>query len=106
MTTKTMFRITSDRYDTSIDEFVVIKETDKTVWFLYPGAKSASKELKKCDVHCWFDTKEEAFEHKKRGLISQIDYWQAQTDYIKEQLNKFKKKYPDLTRNSILNEII
>lgn len=106
ITRKTMYRISSDRYDIYIEEFLITKETDKSVWFSYLGSRNSHRELKQCDSHRWFNTKEQAFEYKRKELLLHIDARQKDLDYANENLNKFYNKYKDLKRHSILDDIL
>ena len=105
---KTMFRVSNSTWDNSIQEKIVIRTTDKSVWFnftWYSGTE-IRRELKRTNDYAWFDTRVEAFDFIKDKLTREIKYKEIELRLSTDRLVEFYEKYKDIKRSLILNEIL
>lgn len=106
---KTMFRVSKSKWDNSIQEKVVIRTTDKSVWWLYnflDGGTEIYRELKITNDYAWFNTEVEAFDFIKDKLIREIKYKETELKLSNDRLVDFYEKHKDIKRSLILNEIL
>ena len=79
-----------------ITEWEIVRQSEKSVWFLRKSFGSEKlteeRELRITSYYRWFDTKEEAIEHVKSILESQIETALNTLQYKKELLLKFQNK--------------
>ena len=79
-----------------ITEREIIKQSEKSVWFLRKSSDSEKlieeRELKSTQYYKWFNTKEEAIEYVKNRLESQIELKINELQCKKELLLKFQNK--------------
>lgn len=106
---KTMFRVSKSKWDNSIQEKIVIRTTDKSVWFSFTrwnGGTEICRELKRTNDYAWFNTRVEAFDFIKDRLTREIKYKETELKLSNERLVDFYEKHKDIKRSLILNEIL
>jgi len=81
-----MYRIAT--WSHQIDEYVVVKLTDKTVWFINSQGKE-EKELLKSKSVGWFNFKKDAIDWKKSILEFEVKLKQDSLNYYQKRLDDF-----------------
>jgi hypothetical protein len=72
-----------------IHELTVIKETDKTIWFINESGRNDTERIDGSN-HSWHDTKEEAREYLIFQQDVKIKQYENNIKYCKEQIEKIK----------------
>ena len=112
MENKIMYRVY--KYSNRIEEAVVVKTTDKSVWINWndnDGSYHSSvdriyKELRITKEHAWLETREEAFKWIENQHLRQIQHFENMVRYYNQELNDFYKQNKDITRDLKLNELL
>lgn len=77
-----------------IEKLTVLKETDKTIWFVRSDGRNDSERIKS-DHHSWHDTFDEAVEHLVNKQLSKIKIYEANIEFCRRTIEKIKQIKPD-----------
>lgn len=75
-------------WSSQIDEYEIVKLTDKSIWFLNSEGKE-QRELLKTERTAWFESKNDAIEWKKSKLEFEVELKQDTLNYYQKKLDDF-----------------
>ena len=81
-----MYRSSYWKYN--IEEFIVIKLSNKSIWFKNSNGDEG-RELLNTKDYCWFNTLKEAIEWKQSKLDFELQHAEAKVKYVKDKLERF-----------------
>jgi hypothetical protein len=104
---KRIFKIYNpDTFDNnSIDEFELVKSTEKSVWLLLDNG-NIQRNLKITAAYMWFDSKEEAYKYMEDRMHQEIYYAQRSLTFYSKKLKDFYKEHVDIQRDKKLKELL
>jgi len=79
----------SSYWKDNIEEFIVIKLSDKSIWFKNSNGNE-SRELLDTKDYCWFNSLKEAIEWKQGKIDYELQCAESKVKYVKDKLERFR----------------
>jgi hypothetical protein len=79
----------SSYWKDNIEEYIIIKLSDKSIWFKDSNGDE-SRELLNTKDYCWFNTLKEAIEWKQSKLDFELKQAESRVKYVKDKLERFR----------------